>query len=50
MNKRNGSSGVLVLVIAAAAAGVAAYLRRPVKPPAQTGSWHPVESQRTRRL
>ena len=49
MNKRNGSSGVLIVLIAAAAAGVAAYLRRPVKAPTQTGSWHPVESQRTRR-
>jgi len=49
MNKRNASSGVVVLVVAAAAAGIAAYLRRPVKPPTQTGSWHPVESQRARR-
>jgi hypothetical protein len=49
MNKRNASSGVLALVIAAGAAGIAAYLRRPVKPPLKTGSWHPVESQRTRR-
>jgi len=49
MNKRNGATGVLVFVVAAAAAGIAAYLRRPVRPPVPTGSWHPAESQRTRR-
>ncbi len=49
MNKRNPPSGLVIIMIAAAAAGVAAYLRRPVKPPMQAGSWHPVETQRTRR-
>ncbi len=49
MNKRNATPGVLVFAVAVAAAGLTAYLRRPVKPPVRTGSWHPVESQRTRR-
>ena len=49
MNKRNPPSGLTIIMIAAAAAGVAAYLRRPVKPPIQAGSWHPAESQRTHR-
>ena len=49
MNKRNPPSGLMIIMIAAAAAGVAAYLRRPVKPPIQAGSWHPAESQRTHR-
>ena len=49
MNKRNPPSGIMIIMIAAAAAGVAAYLRRPVKPPIQAGSWHPAESQRTHR-
>ena len=33
----------------AAAAAIAAYRKRPVKPPETAGTWAPVESQRTRR-
>ena len=40
---------LVVALVVAAAAGLAAYRRRPVKPPARSGSWQPVDSQRTSR-
>ena len=49
VNKRDNSSGFVVALVLAAAAAIAAYRKRPVKPPAVNGTWQPVESQRTRR-
>ena len=48
MSKRSNLSS-LVAVAVVAAAGIAAYMKRPVKPPEQAGAWRPAESQRTRR-
>ena len=47
MSKRSTSNGALIALSVAAAAGIAAFKRRPVKPPERSGSWHPAESQRT---
>lgn len=49
MNKRSSNSGLMLAAILMAAAGIAAFKRRPVKPPERAGTWQPVESQRTRR-
>ena len=49
MNKRISSYGFIVAAAMAAAIGLTAYRRRPVKPPDSAGTWHPVESQRTKR-
>jgi hypothetical protein len=38
-----------MLVLAALAAGLVAYLRRPVKQPETSGTWHPAERQKTHR-
>ena len=43
------NSRIRLLVLAAAAAAVVAFVKRPVKPPNTTGSWHPAESQPSRR-
>jgi len=47
--KNASSSSMAILAALAVAAGVAAFLRRPIKPPAAEGTWQPAESQRTRR-
>lgn len=49
MSNRTTPPGIVLVLVAAAAAGIAAYLRRPVKPPADSGTWHPAETQTTRR-
>ena len=49
MDKRNGGAGLLVAMMVAAAAALAAYKKRPIKNPDTTGTWEPVESQRTHR-
>ena len=49
MDKRNGGAGLLLALVIAAAAGLAAYKKRPIKNPGTTGTWEPVESQRTHR-
>lgn len=38
-----------LITIALAAIAVAAYLKRPVRQPASTGSWDPADHQRTTR-
>jgi hypothetical protein len=40
---------VRLLVAAAIGVALVAFVKRPVKPPAPRGSWHPAESQPTRR-
>ena len=49
MSKRSNLSSLVAVAVVAAAAGIAAYMKRPVKPPEQAGAWRPAESQRTRR-
>jgi hypothetical protein len=49
MSKRSTPNGALVAVILAAAVGIAAFRKRPIKPPERSGTWHPAESQRTTR-
>jgi hypothetical protein len=42
-------SKIRLLIVAAIAAAVAIFVKRPVKPPAADGAWHPADHQPTNR-